>query len=145
MTVTGVSQATDPSAASSMAAQTASTGDKNLLNYQSFLKLLLEQMKNQDPTSPIDSTQQLAQLASFSQVEQQVQSNQKLDSLLATLSLTQAGGLIGHTLTSADGATSGIVAGLKVVDGQTVALLQSGEEVPLVTGSVVTGSSEPAA
>src|SRR3712207_8435764 len=35
-----------------------------------FLKLLMAQMKNQDPTEPMKSTEYMAQLATFSQVEQ---------------------------------------------------------------------------
>ena len=36
---------------------------KTSVDYQSFLKLLMAQMKNQDPTKPMDSTQYVAQLA----------------------------------------------------------------------------------
>jgi flagellar basal-body rod modification protein FlgD len=51
---------------------------KTAVDYQSFLRLLVAEMKNQDPTNPMDSTQYVAQLASFSQVEQSVQINSKL-------------------------------------------------------------------
>jgi flagellar basal-body rod modification protein FlgD len=54
-------------------------------DFQSFLKLLTAQLRNQDPLSPIDSTQFIAQLASFSSVEQQVATNTKLDALVANL------------------------------------------------------------
>ncbi len=47
--------------------QTATTptdaASKTQVDYQSFLKLLVAQMKNQDPTNPMDSTQYMAQLA----------------------------------------------------------------------------------
>ena len=66
-------------------------------------------MKNQDPTSPSDPTQYLSQLASFSNVEQAVQTNSKLDTMLTTSSLTQAEGVIGKTVTSGDGSVSGQV------------------------------------
>ena len=56
------------------------------VDYNSFLKLLVQEMKNQDPTSPTDPTQYLGQLASFSNVEQAVQTNGKLDTLLTTSS-----------------------------------------------------------
>ena len=52
-----------------------STGSKTQVDYQSFLKLLMAQMKNQDPTKPMESTEYVAQLATFSQVEQSVQMN----------------------------------------------------------------------
>ena len=64
-------------------------------------------MKNQDPTSPMDSTQYVAQLAAFSQVEQSVQINSKLDQMLQSSALAQADSLIGRTITSADGKITG--------------------------------------
>ena len=51
----------------------------------------------------MDATQQVTQLAQFSSVEQAVQTNTKLDQLLASSSLQQADGIIGRTVTSADG------------------------------------------
>ncbi len=54
-------------------------------DYETFLTLLTAQIRNQDPLEPVDSTQFVAQLASFSTVEQQIQSNAKLDAILAAL------------------------------------------------------------
>jgi flagellar basal-body rod modification protein FlgD len=51
-------------------------------NYEMFLSLLTSQMKNQDPLDPLDSTQFVDQLVSFSGVEQQIAQNQNLESLL---------------------------------------------------------------
>jgi flagellar basal-body rod modification protein FlgD len=55
------------SAASTNAAidSTSSLGDEN-----TFLQLLVAQIKNQDPTQPVDSSTFLSQLAEFSQLEQ---------------------------------------------------------------------------
>ena len=50
------------------------------IDYNAFLRLLIAQMKNQDPTKPMDLAQFMAQLASFSNVEQGIKMNQKLDS-----------------------------------------------------------------
>lgn len=52
-------------------------------DFSQFLKLLTTQLQNQDPLAPMDSTEFTNQLVQFSQVEQQINSNQKLDSLLA--------------------------------------------------------------
>ena len=49
--------------------------------FNSFIKLLIAQMRNQDPLAPIDSTQFVQQLATFSSLEQQVNSNTQLGSI----------------------------------------------------------------
>lgn len=72
------------------------------VDYDSFLKLLVAQMRNQDPTSPTDSTQYFSQLASFSNVEQGLRMNDRLDALLAQGSMNQAGSLIGKTYSDAN-------------------------------------------
>lgn len=79
----------------------------------------------------------MSQLASFSSVEQQVQTNSTLDALLTA----QAGGLVGQTVTSADGSTSGVVASIQIsAGGGAVATLQDGSTVTLGSG-VTIGSS----
>lgn len=55
--------------------------DAAAVDFQSFLRLLTAQLRNQDPLSPLDSTQFVAQLASFSTVEQLVGANARLDGL----------------------------------------------------------------
>jgi flagellar basal-body rod modification protein FlgD len=68
-------------------------------DYNSFLKLMTAQMKNQDPLAPLDATQFVTQLAQFSQVEQSVQMNSKLDNLsksLSSLSAQTAVSMIGR-------------------------------------------------
>lgn len=106
------------------------------LNYDSFLKLLVAQMKNQDPTQPMDSTQQIAQLATFSQVEQTIKTNTNLESLLQRTSLSEANAVIGKTVTSADGKTTGVVKEVKLYSDGIIAVLDSGKE--LVVGPGVT-------
>lgn len=51
-------------------------------DFSQFLQLLTTQLQNQDPLSPMDSTEFTNQLVQFSQVEQQINSNQKLDNLV---------------------------------------------------------------
>ena len=45
-------------------------------NFSTFLTLLTSQLQNQDPLSPMDSTQFTQQLVQFSQVEQQIKTNE---------------------------------------------------------------------
>ena len=112
----------------------ATTGAKNSVDYQSFLKLLIAQMKNQDPTSPMESTEYVAQIAAFSQVEQSVQMNQKLDQMLQGSSLSQAASLIGHTVTSEDGEQTGVVKEVKLASSGLIAVTESGTEIPVTSG-----------
>ena len=52
-----------------------------------FLKLLVAQMKHQDPLNPMDGQQMAAQLAQFSSVEQLVSANERLDEIRQLLLL----------------------------------------------------------
>ena len=107
---------------------------KTAVDYQSFLKLLIAEMKNQDPTKPMDSTQYVAQLATFSQVEQSVQTNTKLDQIMQSSALSQADAIIGRSITSADGKTTGIVASVTLASSGLIAVLQDGTQVPVTAG-----------
>lgn len=54
-------------------------------DFETFLKMLTTQIQNQDPLSPMAADQFATQLASFSMVEQQSLTNQKIDVLVAAL------------------------------------------------------------
>lgn len=62
-------------------------------DFQTFLTLLTAQMRNQDPLKPVESTEFVAQLASFSAVEQQVRTNDRLDYIIASLAGGSSAGL----------------------------------------------------
>lgn len=71
------------------ASQTASTALTSLSsNFGDFLNLLMTQLKNQDPSSPLDTNQFTSELVQFSSVEQQINTNSSLTQLIQ---LTQAG------------------------------------------------------
>ena len=86
---------TNPISGSNSAPPTGTTGttgnstpaDKSagLANEQTFLKLLVAQLQNQDPTQPQDGIQFVSQLAQFSGLEQNLQMRQDLDAILKTL------------------------------------------------------------
>ncbi|TPM36943.1 flagellar hook assembly protein FlgD [Mesorhizobium sp. B2-3-4] len=114
--------------------QTTTQTSKTAVDYNSFLKLLIAEMKNQDPTKPMDSTQYVAQLATFSQVEQSVQTNTKLDQIMQSSALSQADALIGRNITSADGKTTGTVASVTLGSNGLIAVLQDGTTVPVGAG-----------
>ena len=118
--------------------KTTETASANSLDYNAFLQLLLAQMKNQDPTEPMDSTAYMGQLASFSNVEQGMKMNTKLDSLMSAFYLNQADGVIGRTLTTADGAVSGKVVSVSIYSDGALAKLENGKQVLLGPGIVIT-------
>jgi flagellar basal-body rod modification protein FlgD len=116
---------------------TATDANQATIDYNAFLQLLIAQMKNQDPTKPMDSAQFMSQLASFSNVEQGIKMNQKLDSLMTNMALSQVDGIVGRSIASADGTVTGTVAALRVISGGSVAILQDGREVPLGPGITI--------
>lgn len=69
--------------------------EKAMLDKDGFLKLLVAQMTQQDPSSPMDAAQQTQQMASFTMVEQ-------ITNMAADNSKTAAIGMIGHEVTYAD-------------------------------------------
>jgi flagellar basal-body rod modification protein FlgD len=123
------------SAQGANAAQSAAA--KASLDYTAFLRLLVAEMKNQDPTNPNDATQYMSQLASFSNVEQSIQINSKLAAMMTSQALSQADGLIGRTVTSADGLVSGKIAAFTIQNGGAVAILENGTKLALGDGVVV--------
>ncbi|MEM8748826.1 MAG: flagellar hook assembly protein FlgD [Pseudomonadota bacterium] len=101
------------------------------VDYDAFLQLLVAQMQNQDPTKPMDSTEYMAQLASFSNVEQAIQTNEKLDQILSSSLTAGAGSLIGKTATNADGSVSGEIVEVSIRSGAMTAVLQSGDQISI--------------
>jgi flagellar basal-body rod modification protein FlgD len=132
-------QVTSTSAVASTTSTSSSstTSSSTTLGYDQFLTLLVTEMQNQDPTDPVDSTQTVSQLASFSAVEQQVKTNDTLTSMLASQSLTQAQSFIGKTVTSADGSVSGVVASVTIGASSQTATLTDGSTIELTTGITV--------
>jgi flagellar basal-body rod modification protein FlgD len=93
----------------------ANSAQKTLAsNFDTFLSLLTTQLKNQDPLAPMDSNQFTQQLVQFSQVEQQINSNKNLESLIAltkSQTTTNAVSYLGRKLTLTDGTAA-------LIDGQ---------------------------
>jgi flagellar basal-body rod modification protein FlgD len=79
-----------------------STAAEKALDRNDFLKLLVAQMKNQDPLKPQDNTQFVAELAQFSSLEQSMGINDRLDTLTLQSrgqSNAQVAGLVGQEAT----------------------------------------------
>ncbi len=91
--VTSATTTTTTSTSSSASSNTVISSD-----FETFLKMLTTQMENQDPLNPIESSDFAVQLATFSGVEQQVLTNDLLESLgsqLGLMGMTQLAGWVG--------------------------------------------------
>lgn len=119
------SVAAQQSTSSSAAAQTGSAALTSLdSNFTDFLNMLMTQLQNQDPTSPMDTNQFTSELVQFSSVEQQIETNQSLTQLIQ---LTQGGE---------------IIQGSAMIGKQVTA---QSTQVPLQNGSATVNISAPAA
>ncbi|WP_018263283.1 flagellar hook assembly protein FlgD [Methylobacterium sp. WSM2598] len=138
MSITGISSSTAgaSSGATATGGSAAPTTSKTAtsLNTDAFLQLLLTQLKNQDPTKPMDSTAYMGELATFSEVEQSTKMNNKLDALLSSNYLAQAESAIGRTATSDDGKITGVVASVKITTDGPLATLKDGRQLLLGNG-----------
>ncbi|MDE3121779.1 MAG: flagellar hook assembly protein FlgD, partial [Paracoccaceae bacterium] len=73
-------------------------------DYTMFLKMLTTQLKNQDPMNPMDSSNFAVQLATFSGVEQQTQTNKLLGGIagqIGSMGMAQLSGWIGMQVRAA--------------------------------------------
>jgi flagellar basal-body rod modification protein FlgD len=86
----------DPLSAANAAAQDTSARTRLSDNYDTFLVLLTAQLQNQDPLAPMDSTQFTQQLVQFSQVEQQIRTNEQLQGLVAQYQAASAGAALSY-------------------------------------------------
>lgn len=85
----------------SSTSSTTSASSSYSASYDMFLQLLTTQLQTQNPLDPMDSTEFTSQLATYSQLEQQIATNEKLDSVLTqfdTLSMSTGVGYIGRTV-----------------------------------------------
>jgi flagellar basal-body rod modification protein FlgD len=110
---------------------------KNSMDYDAFLRLLIAEMKNQDPLNPMDSSEYVSQFASFSVVEQAIKTNQKLDELLAASSFAQSGALIGRNAASADGSVSGEIQSVRMTAEGPHAQLTNGQSLLIGPGVTI--------
>ena len=111
----------------------SSTSASSTLDYNDFLQLMITQLQNQDPLNPTDSSEFMSQIAEFSNVEQAIKTNSKLDQLLVNSNISQASTMIGLTITGTDG-TTGIIQSVRIDSSGSTAILTDGTQVPITAG-----------
>src|ERR1700755_895860 len=97
------------SSASSAASANALANTQIAGNFQSFLTLLTTQLQNQNPLSPLDTNQFTQQLVEFAGVQQQINTNDALTSLVSlqlATATTQALNFVGKTANVAGNTTA---------------------------------------
>src|ERR1044071_6792376 len=121
-------------------------------NFSTFLTLLTTQLKNQDPTSPMDSNEFTQQLVMYSQVEQQISTNDNLKTLISQGSsnaATMAASYLGKkvSVTTGNASLSGGSANWtynlsgKAATTQLSVVNASGKTVYTTTGKTTAGNS----
>jgi flagellar basal-body rod modification protein FlgD len=114
----------------------------NDLGKEDFLKLLVAQLTHQDPTNPMQDTEFVAQLATYSGLEQQMNVNKNLEKLIATQNMStaaQATSLIGAVISYVDGDGNykmGQVAFLDIVGGEVNLILNDANNTSVPYSSV---------
>lgn len=104
-----------------VAGQSSSSVPANAsISQESFLRILLTQLRFQDPLKPMDNQEFVAQLAQFSALELTRQSGEKLDTLLELNAAGQAIGLLGQKVEvrGASGAGVGEVIAISFASGE---------------------------
>ena len=94
------------------------SGGSGTLDRDAFLRLLITQIQMQDPLEPMSAGEYVAQLATFSNLEQLQNANIQLAVLNHVQAVCQAFLLIGRTITTVDNGVSGTVTGITFQDGQ---------------------------
>ncbi|HTO41836.1 MAG TPA: flagellar hook assembly protein FlgD [Rhizomicrobium sp.] len=96
----------DPVGAAAASSASSKAGQQLAGNFDTFLTLLTTQLQNQDPMSPMDSNQFTQQLVQFSGVEQQINTNKNMESLISltqSRANTDALGFLGKSVTMSGG------------------------------------------
>ena len=126
------------SATTATQSTTSASNPSGTLDKDGFLRLLVAQMQNQDPTSPTDTNQSIQQMSSFTMVEQLTNMASQNTKIAQQLQTSNAVGLIGRTVsypdvdgnltsgkvesvsTTADGASTLTVAGQTGIDPSSI-------------------------
>jgi flagellar basal-body rod modification protein FlgD len=122
------------------------TGSEFGLDKDAFLKILVEQLKNQDPSSPGDSNQYVQQMTSYSMLEQLTNISQAMQVQQSNNAATTATSLVGHTVTYLDADAnehSGVVTNVEFSSGSPTLTIGDTSGIALGQVTKVGGLASP--
>lgn len=95
-------------------------------NFDTFLQLLVAQIQNQDPTDPVETETFTQQLVQFSELEQSIQSNDNLETILSSIESQNAASVVSYigSTVNAQGSTA------VLANGEANFSVQAGAAVP---------------
>lgn len=141
-------------ASQSQASASTATGSSRKLadDFDSFLQLLTTQLRNQDPLEPMDANEFTNQLVQFSSVEQQIQTNSYMETLITSTQAQSVNAAVnylgstvraaGVTTTLSDGSASwDLVTSSGAPDSTITIFDENGQEVYSTSHSVERGES----
>jgi flagellar basal-body rod modification protein FlgD len=115
------------------ATSTVERGDQ--MGKEVFMQLLVAQMRYQDPSNPVDSSQMMAQTATFTQVEKLEELATQNAAMLVLQEASTAGSMVGRTATYTDNdgaSVSGKITSVRLASGsQEAVAVIGGKDVPV--------------
>ena len=108
--------------------KTGEPGEKNGLGKDSFLKLLVTELRHQDPTKPMDDKEFIAQMAQFSSLEQMSNINKEMRNLVASSKTSEAYSMLGKDIEAYNPLNN------KKIQGTVSSVFFKGEEIMLNIG-----------
>ncbi len=103
------------------------TGNKNDMGRDAFMKLLITQLKYQDPTKPMEDREFISQMAQFSALEQMTNMNKEITTLAKATRAAEAFSLLGKQVEAVDSLTdrrvSGIVSSIRYKDDEQLLMI----------------------
>lgn len=131
---------------SSALAASSAQGAYADLSSGDFIKIMLEELSNQDPFEPQDSAALLEQLSSLRNIESQMSLQTSLEDLVLQNQVAVAGGLIGKVIQGVDAnneSAQGQVRSVRVADGQAMLELDTGQQVAMSSVTAILRGQPP--
>lgn len=143
MSITGAIAGTNQSGKTSTS---GASSNRSTLNANDFIKLMITQLQNQDPTNPAKSSELLSQVSQIGQLQSSTQLQTAITGIVTQSQIGSAGNLIGKAVQGVDDQNNnvqGVVDSVRVSQNQVFLELHTGKELQL--GKVTMIGNGPAA